>query len=116
MEKEFEILLSYIDYASLNNKENVDEVYKALEHIKAENAHLKAQVPKWISVNDRLPTKEDADDYGKVWVGKSGCSPVISTHYENVSKSSTLNVWMPKAVIKPPPPTEESSATEKENG
>lgn len=28
--------------------------------------HLEAKIPKWISVEERLPTKEDATDEGKV--------------------------------------------------
>ena len=71
----------------------------------AENARLKAQVPKWISVKDRLPPKKTEI----IGCTINGCvMPFWFTDYA----TAHLSHWMPL----PPPPTEESSVTENDDG
>lgn len=47
----------------------LEEAIAALEHLQAENERLKAQVPRWIPVEERLPEPNTGDDY---WVAKKG--------------------------------------------
>lgn len=73
----------------------LDEAASALEQLQAENEKLKAQVPRWIPVEERLPKKEEdvLVHYagGRIdmdWVGKLG-----AFRWEEVNGEATH--WMP---------------------
>lgn len=86
---------------------------------------LESQLPKWISVKDRLPNEKE--QYKLLWVAHVRMDNTIKYMYEasfdcETKEFYTENDWGDKTfvspaiwmVVPPPPTTEESSATEKE--
>jgi len=53
----------------------------------------------WVKVSERLPTREDADEEGYVWVAAR--NGVASDHWAN---SPFYGYWMPKPRQQPPEP------------
>lgn len=60
-----------------------------------------APSPEWVKTSDRLPTREDADEHGKVWALL--CGKVVLEDWDSVFD---LLWWMPKPRATPPEPPE----------
>lgn len=99
----------------------------AVEELEAENARLKAQLPRWISVKDRLP--DEKEQYKLLWVAYVRTDNTIKYMYEAsfdyyTKQFYTENDWGDKTfvepsvwmIVPPPPPTEGSAVIEKANG
>lgn len=90
----------------------MDAYEKRIKELEAENARLKAQVPKWhVLANGDFPKS----DVKKFLIYDAVTKKYGKSFFSFILKSFQFDVthWMP---LPPPPTTEESSATEKENG
>lgn len=52
-----------------------------------------ANQPKWIKVSERLPTKEDANEYGQVIICYSYMS-MVGINYQLVGRTPLHKAWM----------------------
>lgn len=60
-----------------------------------------APSPGWVKTSERLPTRDDSDESGLVWVlGRNG---VVTDHWSN---SPFYRYWMPGPRVQPPAPPE----------
>lgn len=107
-----------------NLRARIKELETALATSREEHAHsvqeltrhIEAEKPKWISVNDRLPNEEDE---GTEFLVTNGVLCVVCEwrgYWNNDpfcgdKVCDEVTHWMPF----PPPPTEESTATEKDD-
>lgn len=63
--------------------------------------------PAWVKVSERLPTEEDADENGFVWVCKEGACEAWTEDWENGLEwlhESCWDYWQPKPRQQPPAP------------
>lgn len=96
-----------------------DEADKVMDALQKRIKELELQLPKWISVKDRLPTVKDIDreyDETDVWVCLKNYE-VQSIQWDWVDKERHL-YWASQKTIVPQPPlaTEDFPAIEKEKG
>lgn len=70
---------------------------------------LEASQPKWISIGERSPTKKDGDYDGDVLASNEEYPRGFLCPFDYL-KRFNITHWMP---LPPPPPTEDSSATER---
>lgn len=76
-----------------------------IEKLKSENAQLKAQVPKWISIEDRLPTN---GQYVIVAGTRSSLYPIdVVCWDETYMTKYKVHHWMPLPLPLPLPPNSE---------
>ena len=57
--------------------------------------------PRWIPTKERLPTMEDANDYGSIYLLDESDFEAVIGHWSNADE---WHYWMP--ITKPQPPTE----------
>jgi hypothetical protein len=60
----------------------------------------------WVRCGDRLPTEDDADCSGEVWVFDLALG-VAAEYYENVGNVPDYAYWMPTGLKRPNPPKQE---------
>ena len=65
-----------------------------------------APSPEWVSVSERLPTREDADELGRVWVKIDVYDEAILVSAKTVGRKGDTH-WMPKPRVTPPEPPKE---------
>lgn len=82
-----------IEAAQRTQEGFVDDVYKALL--------AAAPSPSWIETAERLPTREDSDENGDVWVAIAG-NPCTETEWWE--EAGRWDYWMPKPRQQPPEP------------
>ena len=64
------------------------------------------QSGEWVRCGDRLPTEDDADCSGEVWVFDLALG-VAAEYYENVGNVPDYAYWMPTGLKRPNPPKQE---------
>jgi len=69
------------------------------------------QSGEWVRCGDRLPTEDDADCSGEVWVFDLALG-VAAEYYENVCDLPDYAYWMPTGLKRPNPPKQEGSGDE----
>ena len=60
----------------------------------------------WISVEDRLPREDDANEYRQVWVYLPASGKVQKSHFMNLTDWPEVSHWLSRQ--KPQPPKEAS--------
>lgn len=102
--EELESLDSNIFYVGEDLYLVADKVYEVMDKMEAKIKELESQLPKWISIKDRLPTEEEQSKL--LWVAYVRMDNTIKYMYEalfdyKTKQFYTENDWGDKTFIEP---------------